>query len=154
MSYAAVVPVVELDPGSGKVELQDLYLCYDCGTVVNPAMVDALHYGGIAQAIGAVFYEEFTYSEAGQLLANNFWDYGVPTALDVVPVHAMRQETPSPWMPLGAKGAAEGGYIAVPAALLAAVNDALEPFGARVSEVPITPERVLASIDAAGSGRR
>jgi CO/xanthine dehydrogenase Mo-binding subunit len=154
MSYAAVVPVVELDPGSGKVELHDLYLCYDCGTVVNPAMVDALHYGGIAQAIGAVFYEEFTYSEAGQLLANNLWDYGVPTALDVVPVHAMRQETPSPWMPLGAKGAAEGGYIAVPAALLAAVNDALEPFGARVSEVPITPERVLAAIDAAGNGRR
>jgi CO/xanthine dehydrogenase Mo-binding subunit/carbon monoxide dehydrogenase subunit G len=149
MSYAAVIPVVELDPGSGKVELQDIYLCYDCGTVVNPATVDALHYGGIAQAIGAVFYEEFAYSEAGQLLANNLWDYGIPTARDVVPVHATRQETPSPWMPLGAKGAAEGGYIAVPAALLAAINDALQPFGARVSEVPITPERVLAAIEVA-----
>jgi CO/xanthine dehydrogenase Mo-binding subunit len=153
MSYAAVVPVVELDPRSGKVELRDIYLCYDCGTVVNPATVDALHYGGIAQAIGAVFFEEFTYSEAGQLLANSLWDYGVPTTLDVAPIHATRQETPSPWMPLGTKGAAEGGYIAVPAALLAAVNDALEPFGARVSEVPITPERVLAAIDA-GNGQR
>ena len=155
MSYAAVIPVVELDPGSGKVDLKDIYLCYDCGTVVNPATVDALHYGGIAQAIGAVFYEEFTYSESGQLLANNLWDYGIPTTRDVAPVHATRQETPSPWMPRGAKGAAEGGYIAVPAALLAAVNDALEPFGARISEVPITPERVLAAIDAAnGNGAR
>jgi CO/xanthine dehydrogenase Mo-binding subunit/carbon monoxide dehydrogenase subunit G len=149
MSYAGVIPVVEVDPRSGKVELEDIYLCYDCGTVVNPAAVDALHYGGIAQAIGAVFFEEFSYSEAGQLLANNLWDYGIPTARDVARVHAVRQETPSPWMPLGAKGAAEGGYIAVPGALLAAINDALEPFGARVSEVPITPERVLAAIEAA-----
>ena len=149
MSFAAVIPVVELDPGSGKVELQEIYLCYDCGTVVNPATVDALHHGGIAQAIGAVFYEEFTYSESGQLLANNLWDYGVPTATDVVPIHSVRQETPSPWMPMGAKGAAEGGYIATPAALLAAVNDALEPLGARISEVPITPERVLAAIEEA-----
>jgi carbon monoxide dehydrogenase subunit G len=149
MSYAAVIPVVEVDPRSGKVELQDIYLCYDCGTVVNPATVDALHYGGIAQAIGAVFYEEFTYSDSGQLLANNLWDYGIPTARDVARVHATRQETPSPWMPLGAKGAAEGGYIAVPAALLVAINDALEPFGARVSEVPVTPERVLAAIESA-----
>jgi carbon monoxide dehydrogenase subunit G len=149
MSYAAVIPVVELDPRSGKVELQDIYLCYDCGTVVNPATVDALHYGGIAQAIGAVFFEEFSYSQAGQLLANNLWDYGIPTARDVARVHATRQETPSPWMPLGAKGAAEGGYIAVPAALLAAINDALEPLGGRVSEVPITPERVLAAIEEA-----
>jgi CO/xanthine dehydrogenase Mo-binding subunit len=152
MAYAGIIPVVELDPATGKVELQEIYLCYDCGTVLNPETVDALHYGGIAQAIGAVFYEEFTYSEAGQLLANNLWDYGVPTVRDVVPVHATRQETPSPWMPLGAKGAAEGGYIATPAALLAAVNDALAPLGARIDEVPITPERVLAAIDAAGGG--
>jgi CO/xanthine dehydrogenase Mo-binding subunit len=151
MSYAAVIPVVELDPGSGKVELQDIYLCYDCGRIVNPATVDALHHGGIAQAIGAVFYEEFTYSEAGQLLANNLWDYGIPTARDMPRIHSTHQETPSPWMPMGAKGAAEGGYIATPAALLAAVNDALEPFGARISEVPITPERVLAAIEAARS---
>ena len=150
MSYAGVVPVVELDPRSGKVELQDIYLCYDCGRIVNPATVDALHHGGIAQAIGAVFYEEFTYSEAGQLLANNLWDYGMPTARDVARIHSTHQETPSPWMPRGAKGAAEGGYIATPAALLWAVNDALEPFGARIDEVPITPEHVLAAIETPG----
>jgi CO/xanthine dehydrogenase Mo-binding subunit len=149
MSYAGVVPVVELDPATGKVELQDIYLCYDCGRILNPATVDALHHGGIAQAIGAVFYEEFTYSDAGQLLANSLWDYGIPTARDVAPVHSTHQETPSPWMPRGVKGAAEGGYIATPAALLWAVNDALEPFGARIDEVPITPERVLSAIDAA-----
>jgi CO/xanthine dehydrogenase Mo-binding subunit len=149
MSYAAVIPVVELDPGSGKVELQDIYLCYDCGRIVNPATVDALHHGGIAQAIGAVFFEEFTYSESGQLLANNLWDYGIPTARDIPRIHSTHQETPSPWMPMGAKGAAEGGYIATPAALLVAVNDALAPFGATVGEVPITPERVLAAIEAA-----
>jgi CO/xanthine dehydrogenase Mo-binding subunit len=148
MSYAGVIPVVELDPASGKVELQDIYLCYDCGRILNPATVDALHHGGIAQAIGAVFYEEFTYSDAGQLLANSLWDYGIPTARDVAPVHSTHQETPSPWMPRGVKGAAEGGYIATPAALLWAVNDALEPFGARIDEVPITPERVLAAIEA------
>ena len=116
-----------------------------------PATVDALHHGGIAQGIGAVFYEEFTYSEAGQLLANNLWDYGIPTTRDVARIHSVRQETPSPWMPMGAKGAAEGGYIATPAALLVAVNDALEPFGTRIDEVPITPERVLAAIEAARS---
>lgn len=147
MSYAGIVPVVELDPRSGKVELQDIYLCYDCGRILNPATVDALHHGGIAQAIGAVFYEEFTYSEAGQLLANNLWDYGMPTARDIPRIHSTHQETPSPWMPRGVKGAAEGGYIATPAALLWAVNDALEPFGARIDEVPITPERVLAAIE-------
>jgi CO/xanthine dehydrogenase Mo-binding subunit len=149
MSYAGVIPVVELDPATGKVELQDIYLCYDCGRILNPATVDALHHGGIAQAIGAVFYEEFTYSEAGQLLANSLWDYGVPTTRDVARIHSTHQETPSPWMPRGVKGAAEGGYIATPAALLWAVNDALGPFGARIDEVPITPERVLAAIDAA-----
>jgi CO/xanthine dehydrogenase Mo-binding subunit len=153
MSYAGVVPVVELDPGSGKVELQDIYLCYDCGRILNPATVDALHHGGIAQAIGAVFYEEFTYSDAGQLLANSLWDYGMPTARDMPRLHSTHQETPSPWMPRGVKGAAEGGYIATPAALLWAVNDALEPFGARIDEVPVTPERVLAAIDAAGGNR-
>jgi CO/xanthine dehydrogenase Mo-binding subunit len=148
MSYAGVIPVVELDPATGKVELQDIYLCYDCGRILNPATVDALHHGGIAQAIGAVFYEEFTYSDAGQLLANSLWDYGIPTSRDVAPVRSTHQETPSPWMPRGVKGAAEGGYIATPAALLWAVNDALEPFGARIDEVPITPERVLAAIEA------
>jgi CO/xanthine dehydrogenase Mo-binding subunit len=153
MSYAGVVPVVELDPGSGKVELKDIYLCYDCGRILNPATVDALHHGGIAQAIGAVFYEEFTYSDAGQLLANSLWDYGMPTARDMPRLHSTHQETPSPWMPRGVKGAAEGGYIATPAALLWAVNDALEPFGARIDEVPVTPERVLAAIDAAGGNR-
>jgi CO/xanthine dehydrogenase Mo-binding subunit len=149
MSYAAIIPVVELDPGSGKIELQDIYLCYDCGVVVNPATVDALHHGGIAQGIGAVLYEELTYSDSGQLLANNLWDYGIPTARDVAPIHSTRQETPSPWMPRGTKGAAEGGYIALPAALFAAVNDALAPLGARVDEVPISPERVLAALDEA-----
>ncbi len=149
MSFAAVIPVVELDHATGKVELQDVYLCYDCGTVLNPATVDALHHGGIAQAIGAVFTEEFTYSDSGQLLANNLWDYGLPTVTDMARIHSVRQETPSPWMPRGAKGAAEGGYIATPAALLAAVNDALAPLGARVDEVPISPERILAAIDAA-----
>jgi CO/xanthine dehydrogenase Mo-binding subunit len=149
MAYAGVIPVVELDPATGKIDLQDLYVVYDCGTVINPATVEALHHGGIAQAIGAVLYEEFTYSESGQLLANNLWDYGVPTALDMPRIHSGTHETPSPWMPMGAKGAAEGGYIAVPAAVLAAVNDALRPFGARIDEVPITPERVLAALDAA-----
>ncbi len=149
MAYAAVIPVVELDPATGKVELQDIYICYDVGTIINPGAVDALHHGGIAQAIGAVFLEEFTYSSSGQLLANNLWDYGLPTARDVVPIHSTTHETVSPWMPLGAKGAAEGGYIATPAALLAAVNDALAPLGARIDEVPISPERVLAALDGA-----
>ncbi len=149
MAYAAVIPVVELDPATGKVELQDIYICYDVGTIINPGAVDALHHGGIAQAIGAVFLEEFTYSDSGQLLANNLWDYGLPTARDVVPIHSTTHETVSPWMPLGAKGAAEGGYIATPAALLAAVNDALAPLGARIDEVPISPERVLAALDGA-----
>lgn len=152
MAYAAVMPVVELDPETGKVDLLDLFICYDCGTVLNPATVEALHHGGIAQAIGAVFYEEFTYSEDGQLLANNLWDYGLPTSRDLCPVHSTTDETPSPWMPLGAKGAAEGGYIATPAGLLAAINDALAPLGTRIDEVPITPERVLQAIDAANGG--
>jgi carbon-monoxide dehydrogenase large subunit len=149
MAYAAIIPVVELDPATGKVDLQDIYLCYDCGTVVNPATVDALHHGGIAQGIGAVFYEEQTYSDSGQLLANNLWDYGLPTARDIAAIHATRQETPSPWMPRGTKGAAEGGYIATPAALFAAINDALAPLGARIDEVPISPERILTALDEA-----
>jgi carbon-monoxide dehydrogenase large subunit len=115
----------------------------DCGRILNPAVVDGQVQGGVAQGIGGGLYEELPYDDAGAPLATTFMDYLLPTACEVPPIEVSHLESLSPVTPGGQKGMGEGGTIGAHAAIANAVADALSPFGARVTELPLTPERVL-----------
>jgi CO/xanthine dehydrogenase Mo-binding subunit len=109
--------------------------------------------GGTAQGIGTALYEEFVYDEEGQLLTASYLDYLIPTAIEVPELKIGHHETPSPWTPHGIKGGGEGGRMMAPAAINVAVNDALAPLGVRLTELPMTPDRILAAIRAARESR-
>ena len=115
--------------------------------MINPLVVNGQIQGGVAQGIGTALYEQVVYDENGQFLTGTLMDYLAPTAVDVPQVEIGHIESPSPYTPGGIKGMGEGGAIAPPAAIANAVADALAPFGVRVTEVPLTPERVLKLID-------
>jgi carbon-monoxide dehydrogenase large subunit len=145
-SYATHACTVAVDPGTGTVELLDYVVCHDCGTMVNPMIVEAQVVGGVVQGLGTALYEEIPYDENGQPLASTFLDYLIPGAPESPDVRVLHMETPSPHTRFGIKGMGEGGAIAPPAAVVNAVNDALRPLGAEVAETPITPERVLTAV--------
>jgi CO/xanthine dehydrogenase Mo-binding subunit len=114
--------------------------------MLNPMIVEGQIHGGVAQGIGGAFYEKLVYDDDGQPLSATFADFLVPTAADVPAIEVTHLETPSPLNPLGAKGVGEAGAIPVPALVAEAVDDALAPFGVRVREMPLSPERILALI--------
>jgi CO/xanthine dehydrogenase Mo-binding subunit len=149
VSHACHVPVVEVDPETGLVTVLDYLAVNDCGTVMNPKLLEGQVVGGIAQGIGAALLEEYVYDEHGQLATSTFMDYLLPTAYDVPPhVRVVHEETPSPFTEFGVKGGGEGGRMVAPIALACAVEDALRPFGVRVDELPMTPERIVSWIEA------
>jgi 2-furoyl-CoA dehydrogenase large subunit len=143
------VVVAEVDPDTCEIELRKYLVVHDCGTVLNPLVVDGFVYGGIGHGIGGAMYENFAYDENGQLLAVSFMDYLMPTAAEVPHVELHEQCTPTPLHPYGAKGAAEGAYMTAPAAIASAIEDAVAPLGVRITEVPITPQLLFDSITAA-----
>jgi CO/xanthine dehydrogenase Mo-binding subunit len=152
VSHACHIPIVEVDVETGLVSVLDYLAVNDCGTVMNPKLLEGQVVGGIAQGIGAALLEQYVYDEDGQLATSTFMDYLLPTAYDVPPnVRVVHEETPSPFTEYGVKGGGEGGRMVAPTALASAVEDALRPFGVTVNELPMTPERVLAWIDAARS---
>ena len=136
---------------TGQVHLLRYIVVEDCGRIINPIIVDGQIQGGVAQGIGTAMYEQALYDENGQFLTGTLMDYLVPTAADIPHIEIAHFETPSPSSLGGIKGIGEGGAIAPPAAIANAVADALSPFGVRVNEIPLTPERVLACIERAGS---
>jgi carbon-monoxide dehydrogenase large subunit len=139
---ATHIAEVEVDIETGKVCIVRYVVVEDCGKVVNPMIVDAQVTGGVAQGIGSALYEHLQYDENGQLLTTSFMDYLVPTATEVPKLEIGHMETLTPLTVLGVKGMGEGGAIAPPAAIANAVADALAPFGAKVTELPLDPERV------------
>jgi CO/xanthine dehydrogenase Mo-binding subunit len=150
VSHACHVPVVEVDPQTGMVKILEYLAVSDCGTVMNPQLLEGQIVGGIAQGIGAALLEEYVYDENAQLATSTFMDYLLPTVHDVPPVvRVVHEETPSPFTEFGVKGGGEGGRMVAPVALASAVEDALRPFGVRIDELPMTPERIVAWIDAA-----
>lgn len=155
-SYATHAAVVAVDPGLGSIEILDYVIVEDCGTLVNPMIVEGQALGGAAQGIGTALYEESPYDANGQPLAATFADYVMPGPAEVPDIRISHMETPSPHTAFGIKGMGEGGAIAPPAALGNAVNDALRPLGAELTETPMSPQRVLAAIlrarEAAGQG--
>ncbi|MDO9215955.1 MAG: molybdopterin-dependent oxidoreductase, partial [Lacisediminimonas sp.] len=148
-SYASHACVVAVDPGTGMIELLDYVVCHDCGTMVNPMIVEAQVVGGVAQGLGTALYEEIPYDENGQPMASTFLDYILPGPTEVPDVKVLHMETPSPHTRFGIKGMGEGGAIAPPAAVVNAVNDALRSMGVEMCETPLTPDRMLTAIAAA-----
>ena len=147
-SFQAHIPLVEIDPETGKVKLLDYYIAHDCGTVINPDIVRGMIMGGIAHGIGAALYEKFEYDADGQHLSGTFMDYLLPSAHEVPHVHDTEHCTPSPLTSLGQKGSGEGGYLGAPAAVASAVNDALEPLGIEINELPIRIKDIESAIHA------
>lgn len=143
IGHTVHVAVVEVDTETGVVDVCDYYVLHDCGTVVNPQAVRGQVVGGTVQGIGSALTEELRYDAQGQPLARDFRSYLLPTFVDVPPIRLGHLETPSPFTYRGVKGVGEGGRMAAPAAVVAAVEDALAPYGVRIDEVPVTPDKVL-----------
>ena len=141
---AAHVAVIEVDIQTGGIKLLDYIVAHDAGRLINPLLVDGQIRGGVAQGIGAALYEEIAYDQNGQVLSGSFVNYLLPGSMEVPSIKTVHLESPSPLNPLGVKGLGEGGAIAPPAAIANALADALLPFAARVNEIPLTPDRVLA----------
>jgi len=138
-SYASHAAVVAVDTELGDVEILDYVIVEDCGTVVNPMVVEGQARGGVAQGIGTAMYEESPYDANGQPLAASFADYLLPAATEIPAMRIFHMHTPSPYTEFGIKGMGEGGAIAPPAVIFNAVNDALAPLGVEVAETPLTP---------------
>jgi carbon-monoxide dehydrogenase large subunit len=137
------VAEVEVDIETGHVKVTRVLVNHDCGNVINPMVVEGQIVGGVAHGIGNALFERLLFDETGQPLTTSFADYLLPMATDVPNVETLHTETPSPLNPIGVKGAGEGGTIAVIAAIISAVEDALRPFNVRLSEMPISPERIV-----------
>jgi aerobic carbon-monoxide dehydrogenase large subunit len=134
--------VVEVDPWTGSVRVLRYLVVHDCGRVINPMIVEAQVAGGVAQGIGGALLEELVYDQDGQLLTGSFMDYLLPRSTGLPAIEVLHLETPSRRNPLGIKGVGEAGTIGPPAAIAGAVEDALAPFGARVTRCPLPPHVV------------
>jgi carbon-monoxide dehydrogenase large subunit len=149
--FGAHVAVVEVDPATGKVQLQRYVAVDDCGPQINPIIVEGQVHGGVVQGIGQALWEEAVYDDNGQLLTGSLADYAIPRA-DVLPdIEVLSTVTPSPHHPLGVKGVGEAGTIASTCTVYNAVIDALEPFKVSSVKMPLTPERVWRAIHGKGA---
>jgi 2-furoyl-CoA dehydrogenase large subunit len=146
-SNAAHIAVVEVSRRTGQVHVLDYTVVHDCGRVINPLIVAGQVHGATVHGIAAALLEEFVYDDSGQLLTSSFMDYLKPTAADVPDIRLGHLETFSPFTPLGTKGCGEGGAVTSPAAIANAVEDALQPFGLEINQLPIVPYRLLASLE-------
>ncbi len=144
--------VVEIDPDTGEVQVLKYVAVDDCGRVLNHYLVEAQVHGGLAQGIGQALYEEVLYDQDGQLLSGTLMDYALPNAGMVPDFVTNFIETPSPYNPLGAKGAGESGCIGGPPAIVNAVLDALSPLGIKTIDMPLRPEKIWALVQAARQG--
>ena len=138
--------VVAVDPETGAIELLDFVVAEDCGTMVNPMLVEGQIRGGVAQGIGTAMFEQIPYDKHGQPLAATLLDYHMPGAFEIPAIRIAHLHTPAVATEYGIKGMGEGGAVAPPAAIANAVRDALSAIGAEFNETPLTPERVRAEI--------
>jgi aerobic carbon-monoxide dehydrogenase large subunit len=145
-AYASHAAIVDVDIGLGRVKIEKYVIAHDCGTVVNPMLVEGQIIGGAAQGLGGALFEEFNYDQEGQLLTGSLMDYLLPTASDIPDMQLIHQHSPSPLNPLGVKGVGEGGAIAPPVVIANAVSDALAPFKAEFNSTPVKPEQIVRAI--------
>lgn len=145
-AYASHAGIVEVDPETGIARFLRYVVVEDCGTMLNPMIVDGQVHGAVAQGIGGAAYEELIYGDDGQLLTSTFVDYLMPTSVEVPRMEVEHMVTPSPHTPLGMKGMGEGGTVTPGSVLASAVADALRPFGVRFTELPITPDKIRRAV--------
>ena len=143
--------LVEVDIETGFVKVLKHWVIDDAGTIVNPLLVDEQIRGGVVQGIGAALFEQCIYSDEGQLLNGTLAEYLVPMAGEMPDIEVGHTCSPTQVSELGARGAGEAGVAGAPAAIMNAINDALKPFNARVTDQPFTPERILRAMNKAAS---
>jgi carbon-monoxide dehydrogenase large subunit len=141
-AYSADAPIIEVDVETGNVEILKYYSLHDCGTVLNPAIVEGQVQGAIAHGIGGALLEEFAYDDEGQPQAVTMFDYLLPSIENIPEMELEHRETPSPFTETGAKGAGEGGVISASAVIPASINKALDPLDVTVDSVPVTPDHI------------
>jgi carbon-monoxide dehydrogenase large subunit len=134
--------LVEVDPDTAMVEIKRYVVVHDCGTIINPMLVDGQIHGGVAHGIGNAFYEQLVYDDQGQLLNASFMDYLLPTATDVPRIETAHRETPSPYNAIGLKGVGEAGCIPTGAVFAQAIEDALDG-RIEIREIPLSPNRLF-----------
>jgi aerobic carbon-monoxide dehydrogenase large subunit len=144
--FGTYIAVVDVDRETGEVKVRRFYALDDCGTVINPLVVEGQIHGGLTEGFAIAFMQEIQYDAEGNNLNTNFADYLLPTSLETPHWETANTVTPSPHHPLGAKGVGESPNVGSPAAFVNAVIDALSPLGVRHIDMPITRDKVWRAI--------
>lgn len=144
--YGCYICVVDVDAGTGQVKIRDFVAVDDCGTRINPMIVEGQVHGGLADGVGMALMELIAFDEDGNCLGGSFMDYLLPTAVECPDWRTGETVTPSPHHPIGAKGVGESATVGSPAAIVNAVIDAISPFGVRHADMPLTPANVWRAI--------
>ncbi len=142
----AYICVVDVDPGTGKVDVRRFIAVDDCGVRINPMIVEGQVHGGLADGIGMALMEVIAFDADGNCLGGSFMDYLLPTSLECPSWELGETVTPSPHHPIGAKGVGESATVGSPPAVVNAVIDALRPYGVRHADMPLTPAQVWRAI--------
>jgi aerobic carbon-monoxide dehydrogenase large subunit len=140
--FGAYICVVDIDPGTAEVKVRRFVAVDDCGTRINPMIIEGQVHGGLTDGVGMALMEIIAFDEDGNCLGASLMDYLIPTALEVPDWETGFTVTPSPHHPIGAKGVGESATVGSPPAIVNAVVDALAPFGIRHADMPLTPSRV------------
>jgi carbon-monoxide dehydrogenase large subunit len=144
--FGAYICVVDVDAGTGALRVRRFVAVDDCGTRINPMIVEGQIHGGLADGVGMALMQVIAFDEDGNNLGGSFMDYQLPTALECPPWELGATVTPSPHHPIGAKGVGESATVGSPAAVVNAVMDALKPYGVRHADMPLTPAQVWRAI--------
>jgi carbon-monoxide dehydrogenase large subunit len=144
--YGAYICVVDVDPGTGKVVVRRFVAVDDCGTRINPTIIEGQVHGGLAEGVGIALMEIITFDEQGNCLNGSFMDYLIPTSMEVPNWELGYTVTPSPHHPIGAKGVGESPNVGSVPAVVNAVVDALQPYGLTHMDMPCSPARVWAAM--------
>jgi aerobic carbon-monoxide dehydrogenase large subunit len=144
--YGAYICVVDVDPSTGAVKVRRFVAVDDCGTRINPMIVEGQIHGGLADGVGMALMEVIAFDESGNCLGGSFMDYQLPTSMECPSWELGETVTPSPHHPIGAKGVGESATVGSPAAVVNAVIDALKPYGVRHADMPLTPAQVWRTI--------
>jgi carbon-monoxide dehydrogenase large subunit len=140
--FGAYICVVDVDPGTAQVKVRSFTAVDDCGTRINPMIIEGQVHGGLTDGVAMALMEMIAFDEAGNCLSSSLMDYLLPTALEVPDWQTGHTVTPSPHHPIGAKGVGESATVGSPPAVVNAVVDALKPYGVRHADMPLTPSRV------------
>ncbi|SNT48517.1 aerobic carbon-monoxide dehydrogenase large subunit [Actinacidiphila glaucinigra] len=140
--FGAYICVADVDAGTGQVKVRRFVAVDDCGTRINPMIVEGQVHGGLADGLGMALMQVIAFDEDGNCLGGSFMDYLLPTAVECPSWELGETVTPSPHHPIGAKGVGESATVGSPAAVVNAVVDALRPLGVRHVDMPLTPAAV------------